>query len=186
MGSWCYFRSNLVTLRTKWDICGNISGHTLHFLCNKTQHMNSNTGDNLRRWLDVLRVKKRELDTAHVIGKSNLYRLFLEPEVPWTHIVDIHNYLRTRYEYNIREFFPDFPEQMSEVRSRIEHLGDENTLARRLLQERDMWREKYLSSLERYSQLQDRVIGDLSDLMESILPLQKEILARLMEVYKKK
>ena len=99
----------------------------------------TNTGDNLKLWIDTIGIRKRVLEEKSIINHSNLYRQFKADKVDWHLIAKMHNYLREFYDYNIRDFFPDFPEKLDNT-MHVEFVGTDEKL-KRLATDRDIGRK---------------------------------------------
>jgi hypothetical protein len=177
--------TKVATLWTLANFFHTFFGHSASELCHKIKKMATNTGKNLKNWLDIIRVEKRDLSNAVGMSKSKLYKLFTLNTVNWMDIIDIHNYLKRKYDYNIKDFFPEFPEDTSEVRESVEYYGNDDALLHKIQQDRDIWRDKYTTLLERHTQLQDRLINDLQDLFTNFVPSQNKMMSIIADAFRK-
>lgn len=139
----------------------------------------TNTGDNLKLWIDTIGIRKRVLEEKSIINHSNLYRQFKADKVDWHLIAKMHNYLREFYDYNIRDFFPDFPEKLDNT-MHVEFVGTDEKL-KRLATDRDIWKEKYMALLEKHTQLQDYVLNEFKKLSGRHETLMNNIMSNILD-----
>lgn len=137
----------------------------------------TNTGENFRRFIEGIGVKKAHLAQSNLLSRSKLYELFKKEEVDWVEIARIHHYLKRHYTYNILDFFPDMPYELTISKGIGESVGGEKEIIRRLSQDRDIWMEKYMAVLEKYTHLQDMYITQIQDLIAR----QEELMNKLLD-----
>lgn len=121
----------------------------------------TNTGENFRRFIEGVGIAKTDLTKTGLISRSNLYLLFNKDKVDWMEIARIHNYLKRHYTYNIEDFFPDMPNDFAQSKGIGEVAKGDRDLIGKITQDRDIWKEKYISLLEKQTQLQDMHISTL-------------------------
>lgn len=104
-------------------------------------------GQQLRNWLEIIGVNKSEVCRQTDISHSSLYSAFQNDKVSWYFIIKIHNYLSQHYEYNINDYFTDFPR---EIKTEVEKIRDREITE-------SVWQKKYYHLLEEYVQLSKTV-----------------------------
>lgn len=139
--------------------------------------MSSNTGENLKRFIEVVGIKKVDLVATGVVTRSNLYRLFNADSVDWLDIAKIHAGLKRLYSYEIKDFFPDIPPDIENGKGVVEFSGSDRELIHKLTQDRDIWKEKYMALLEKHTQLQDMLINQVQQLMGR----QEDLMTKLLD-----
>jgi hypothetical protein len=137
----------------------------------------TNTGENFRRFVEAIGIKKIELADSIGISKSQLYRQFTLDKVDWLEIGRAHLFLKKRYSYDIKEFFPDIPEGIENGSGIGEYIGSDKDIIARISQEKDIWKERYLAILEKHTQLQDRYINEIQKMMAR----QETLLERILD-----